>query len=144
MEYLLLDVPVSSPLQPLATFSILEGDRKQFPVGNRMLESSLQVNIIIIGFVELKNVYFRISTLLPDTLTNLDLQSSSLQSLIFMSLFSWLPLTLCPLGMLKVLSEIFALSSLSAETSLDPCMMPSELLMWKLRGSGVILTTGAR
>jgi len=42
VEYLLLDVPVSSPLQPLATFSILEGDRKQFPVGNRMLESSLQ------------------------------------------------------------------------------------------------------
>jgi len=42
VEYLLLDVPVSSPLQPLATFSILEGDRKHFPVENRMLESSLQ------------------------------------------------------------------------------------------------------
>ena len=43
VEYLLIDVPVSSPLQPLATFSILGGDRKNFPVGNRLLESSLQV-----------------------------------------------------------------------------------------------------
>merc|ERR1719341_821086 len=42
VEYLLIDVPVSSPLQPLATFSILGGDRKNFPVGNRLLESSLQ------------------------------------------------------------------------------------------------------
>lgn len=42
VEYLLIDVPVSSPLQPLATFSILEGDRKHFPVENRLLESSLQ------------------------------------------------------------------------------------------------------
>eukprot|EP00092_Neocalanus_flemingeri_P040162 GFUD01043747.1.p1 GENE.GFUD01043747.1~~GFUD01043747.1.p1 ORF type:complete len:562 (+),score=130.40 GFUD01043747.1:53-1738(+) len=42
VEYLLIDVPVSSPLQPLATFAILEGDRKHFAVGNRLLESSLQ------------------------------------------------------------------------------------------------------
>ena len=43
VEYLLIDVPVSSPLQPLATFSILGTDRKNFPVENRLLESSLQV-----------------------------------------------------------------------------------------------------
>lgn len=42
VEYLLIDVPVSSPLQPLATFSILGADRKNFPVENRLLESSLQ------------------------------------------------------------------------------------------------------
>eukprot|EP00092_Neocalanus_flemingeri_P040163 GFUD01043748.1.p1 GENE.GFUD01043748.1~~GFUD01043748.1.p1 ORF type:complete len:467 (+),score=99.14 GFUD01043748.1:53-1453(+) len=42
VEYLLIDVPVSSPLQPLATFAILEGDRNHFAVGNRLLESSLQ------------------------------------------------------------------------------------------------------
>jgi len=42
VEYLLIDVPVSSPLQPLATFSILGTDRKNFPVENRLLESSLQ------------------------------------------------------------------------------------------------------
>jgi len=42
VEYLLIDVPVSSPLLPLATFSILGSDRKNFPVENRLLESSLQ------------------------------------------------------------------------------------------------------
>lgn len=42
VEYLLIDVNVSSPLQPLATFSILGTDRKNFPVENRLLESSLQ------------------------------------------------------------------------------------------------------
>ena len=43
VEYLLLDVTVSAPIEPLATFSVLEGERKHFPVENRLLESSLQV-----------------------------------------------------------------------------------------------------
>merc|ERR1712227_390734 len=38
----LLDVTVSAPIEPLATFSVLEGERKHFPVENRLLESSLQ------------------------------------------------------------------------------------------------------
>jgi len=42
VEYLLLDVTVSAPIEPLATFSVLQGDRKHFPVENRLLESSLQ------------------------------------------------------------------------------------------------------
>jgi len=42
VEYLLLDVAVSAPIEPLSTFSVLEGDRKHFPVENRLLESSLQ------------------------------------------------------------------------------------------------------
>jgi len=42
VEYLLVTVPVSSPLQPEATFSILPTSVKAFPVGNRLLESSLQ------------------------------------------------------------------------------------------------------
>ena len=43
VEYLLLDVTVSAPIEPLATFSVLSGDRKHFPVENRLLDSSLQV-----------------------------------------------------------------------------------------------------
>ena len=46
VEYLLLDVAVSAPIEPLSTFSVLEGDRKHFPVENRLLESSLQVNVL--------------------------------------------------------------------------------------------------
>jgi len=42
VEYLLLDVTVSAPIEPLATFSVLEGERKHFPVENRLLDSSLQ------------------------------------------------------------------------------------------------------
>jgi len=42
VEYLIIDVPVSSPLQPLETFKILGEDRKPFPVENRLLESSIQ------------------------------------------------------------------------------------------------------
>ena len=42
VEYLLLDVTVSAPIEPLATFSVLSGDRKHFPVENRLLDSSLQ------------------------------------------------------------------------------------------------------
>jgi len=42
VEYLLIDVPVTSPNEPIAFFSILDGDRKHFPVENRLLESSLQ------------------------------------------------------------------------------------------------------
>ncbi|XP_023328940.1 nuclear protein localization protein 4 homolog isoform X2 [Eurytemora carolleeae] len=41
VEYLLLDVPVSSPLEPQSTFTILT-DRNPFPVENRLLDSSLQ------------------------------------------------------------------------------------------------------
>ena len=43
VEYLLLDVTVSAPIEPLATFSVLSGERKHFPVENRLLDSSLQV-----------------------------------------------------------------------------------------------------
>ena len=43
VEYLLLDVTVSAPIEPLATLSVLSGDRKHFPVENRLLDSSLQV-----------------------------------------------------------------------------------------------------
>ena len=43
VEYLLLDVTVSAPIEPLATFSVLGGERKTFPVENRLLDSSLQV-----------------------------------------------------------------------------------------------------
>ena len=43
VEYLLLDVTVSAPIQPLATFSVLAGGKKPFPVENRLLDSSLQV-----------------------------------------------------------------------------------------------------
>ena len=42
MEYLLTDMPVSAPITPVSTFAVLEGDRKHFPVENRLLESSLQ------------------------------------------------------------------------------------------------------
>ena len=42
MEYLLVDMPVSSPITPVSTFSVLEGGKNHFPVENRMLESSLQ------------------------------------------------------------------------------------------------------
>jgi len=42
VEYLLIDVPVSAPLEPLATFSLLKEDRKPFPIENRLLESSIQ------------------------------------------------------------------------------------------------------
>ena len=43
VEYLLLDVTVSAPIEPQATLSVLSGDRKHFPVENRLLDSSLQV-----------------------------------------------------------------------------------------------------
>ena len=42
MEYLLTDMPVSASITPVSTFAVLEGDRKHFPVENRLLESSLQ------------------------------------------------------------------------------------------------------
>jgi len=42
VEYLLLDVTVSAPIEPLSTFSVLSGDRKPFAVENRLLDSSLQ------------------------------------------------------------------------------------------------------
>jgi len=42
VEYLLVDMPVSSPITPVSTFSVLKGDKNHFPVENRMLESSLQ------------------------------------------------------------------------------------------------------
>ena len=42
MEYLLTDVPVTTPKEPLATFTVLK-ERNPFPVGNRLLESSIQV-----------------------------------------------------------------------------------------------------
>merc|ERR1712025_535597 len=42
VEYLLVDMPVSSPITPVSTFSVLSGDKNHFPVENRMLESSLQ------------------------------------------------------------------------------------------------------
>ena len=35
-------MPVSSPITPVSTFSVLKGDKNHFPVENRMLESSLQ------------------------------------------------------------------------------------------------------
>ena len=43
VEYLLLDVTVTAPIEPLATFSVLAGERKPFAVENRLLDSSLQV-----------------------------------------------------------------------------------------------------
>lgn len=43
VEYLLLDVTVSAPIEPLATFSVFTGERKPFPVENRLLDTSLQV-----------------------------------------------------------------------------------------------------
>ena len=43
VEYLLLDVTVSAPIQPLATFSVLPSGKKPFPVENRLIDSSLQV-----------------------------------------------------------------------------------------------------
>jgi len=39
VEFLLIDVPVSSPLQPLETFKLLGEDRKAFPIENRFSES---------------------------------------------------------------------------------------------------------
>lgn len=43
VEYLLIDVPVSTPKEPKSFFPLLKDeDRKTFPVGNRMLESSIQ------------------------------------------------------------------------------------------------------
>jgi nuclear protein localization family protein 4 len=41
VEYLLIDVPVSTPKEPQYTFPVPK-ERKQFPVGNRLLENSLQ------------------------------------------------------------------------------------------------------
>ena len=46
VEYLLLDVTVTAPIEPLATFSVLTGERKPFAVENRLLDSSLQVTSI--------------------------------------------------------------------------------------------------
>ena len=43
VEYLLLDMTVSAPVEPLYTFSVLQGDRKHFPVENRLLDGQLQV-----------------------------------------------------------------------------------------------------
>ena len=43
VEYLLIDVPVTVPKEVQATFSVLEGDRKHFPVENRLLDGQLQV-----------------------------------------------------------------------------------------------------
>lgn len=42
VEYLLIDVPVTVPKEVQATFSVLEGDRKHFPIENRPFETSLQ------------------------------------------------------------------------------------------------------
>jgi nuclear protein localization family protein 4 len=42
VEYLLIDVPVSTPIEPLATFAIVPEGKKAFPVENRLLESSIQ------------------------------------------------------------------------------------------------------
>merc|ERR1712071_148404 len=42
VEYILIDVPVTTPLQPLATFSLLPTGKKHFPVENRLLESSIR------------------------------------------------------------------------------------------------------
>jgi len=42
VEYLLLDMTVSAPVEPLYTFSVLQGDRKHFPVENRLLDGQLQ------------------------------------------------------------------------------------------------------
>eukprot|EP00088_Acartia_fossae_P063843 TRINITY_DN7822_c0_g1_i1.p1 TRINITY_DN7822_c0_g1~~TRINITY_DN7822_c0_g1_i1.p1 ORF type:complete len:587 (-),score=98.42 TRINITY_DN7822_c0_g1_i1:374-2134(-) len=41
VEYLLIDVPVSTPKEPQYTFPVPQ-ERKQFPVENRLLESSIQ------------------------------------------------------------------------------------------------------
>jgi len=41
VEYLLIDVPVSTPKEPQATFPLLK-ERNPFPVENRLLESSIQ------------------------------------------------------------------------------------------------------
>lgn len=41
VEYLLTDVPVTTPKEPLATFTVLK-DRNPFPVENRLLDSSIQ------------------------------------------------------------------------------------------------------
>lgn len=41
VEYLLTDVPVTTPKEPLATFSLLK-EKQTFPVENRLLESSIQ------------------------------------------------------------------------------------------------------
>ena len=43
VEHLLLDMTVSAPVEPLYTFSVLQGDRKHFPVENRLLDGQLQV-----------------------------------------------------------------------------------------------------
>ena len=56
VEYLLLDVTVSAPIEPLSTFSVLEGGKKHFPVENRLLESSLQVGFIM-HLKPLRNVF---------------------------------------------------------------------------------------
>merc|ERR1712088_530774 len=42
VEYLLIDVPVTTPLQPLQTFTTLPAGKNPFPVENRLLESSIQ------------------------------------------------------------------------------------------------------
>jgi len=42
VEYLLIDVPVTTPLQPLQTFTTLPVGKNPFPVENRLLESSIQ------------------------------------------------------------------------------------------------------
>ncbi|EFX75107.1 hypothetical protein DAPPUDRAFT_306878 [Daphnia pulex] len=40
VEYLLVDVPVSTPLEPIFTFSV--GSRKPFPIENRLIDGHLQ------------------------------------------------------------------------------------------------------
>jgi len=42
VEYLFIELPVTTPLEPLHTFSILPPEKTPFPVENRLLESSLQ------------------------------------------------------------------------------------------------------
>jgi len=42
VELLLVDLPVTTPATPLSTFSLLPPTKTAFPVGNRLLESSLQ------------------------------------------------------------------------------------------------------
>ena len=89
VEYLLIDLTVSTPLQPLSTFSVFTGDKKHFPVENRLLDSSLQVDTKGYSYQTTITHVIRISMPGRGTGPSSDLQSSFPQSLIFTCSCSW-------------------------------------------------------
>ena len=57
VEYLLVDVPVGTPVEELFTMVVIQ-DKNKFPVENRQIEGHLQVSVGGEGFLFATNLYF--------------------------------------------------------------------------------------